>query len=51
MVVECLLSLLWLVDELGLSPWVGTRISVRVTRKVGHPCRLWELDETYHAVS
>ena len=29
----------------------GKRISVRVTRKVGHPCRLWELDETYHTAS
>ena len=29
----------------------GKRMSVRVTRKVGHPCRLWELDETYHTAS
>ena len=29
----------------------GKRMIVRVSRKVGHPCRLWELDETYHTAS
>ena len=37
-------------DVAGSGWFEGKRMSVRVTRKVGHLFRLWELDETYHTV-